>query len=148
MICDSLTGRVGVRELLAQLGLRSARTADLYRKRGLIPEGRLERPPFGRGGYRRTWTYDEVVAASMKLAVAGLPARHRSALDAGRERARMKRLERSEIRELAARVVDVAGPAALFEALRPITTGPLRELESGRHPLARAALLSALRRHE
>lgn len=140
-------GRVGKRELMAQLGVRSPRTLDLYVAKGLVPEGRLERPAFGRGGYRRTWSFDDLAAAAMQLACSGLPRRRRDALDGGRERARIRRLERAELRDLAARVVDVAGVEALREALRPVHGGPLREVPVGRHPLVRAALVSLLRRH-
>lgn len=125
------------------IGLRHPTSLYKAMRKGQVPQGQLIR----RGRTRRVvrvWTMTEAHEACVRIAA--LPEPTRKLLDAGREKAHVRKRERRDIGWLARRVVMVLGAEVLADILKDLHRGPLADIPRGQAFLVRAALRSALAR--
>jgi hypothetical protein len=144
---DTVGRRLWPKEIREELGIRSPRTLDAYVKIAGFPKGRLEH--FGRIEVR-TWSPAELGQAQVWLA-----ARRRPGSRAGHlrlenlARTRTARAEVTDLLVLAGRLLRVAGPAVLVDALRPLGYAHcgFDQIPQGSRTLAREALIRTTMLH-
>jgi hypothetical protein len=129
-------------ELAEVLG-KSKRSVARMRKRGQLPGCFYQLVT--RNVYRAVTPRKEAHDAIASLHRAELPEKRLEDLAVGRGHATDLRRERRDLAFLGKRVLVELGADELAAILKPIHTGPLRDLRTGHGPLIRITLQSALR---